>query len=144
MCDHTPLLSLVLLKSSCLGWWTEMSTWHAWKNQSGVKKTKWQMLVLWWLEAKAPQWTGVKGRGGSLGPRDHWEAFAWRASGMLQPRRLLKRQICWSILGDRSRRTSQLYTAETETPSYKIGNKLSGKVCLAMIFPTLLFLEIHS
>lgn len=38
MCDHTPLLSLVLLKSSCLGCWTEMSTWHGWKNQSVSRK----------------------------------------------------------------------------------------------------------
>lgn len=39
--------------------------------------------------------------------------------------------------------TFQLYTAETEV--YKIGNKLSGKkVCMAMIFPILFFLEIHS
>lgn len=33
---------------------------------------------------------------------------------------------------------------KTETQSYKIGNKLSGKVCMTMIFPTPLFLEIHS
>lgn len=72
------------------------------------------------------------------------EAFAWRASIMLQSRRTSEVVISWTGLGGRSLITFQLFTEEIVTPSYKIGNKLSGKVCMALISSTLLFLEIHS